>query len=250
MKILMALGTRPEIIKLQPVISEALKRKRIGAQLLHTGQHYDWNMSLSFFREFRLRTPDFFLDVKSGTQGAQLSRIISRAEKVLLESEPDFVVVEGDTNSAVGVAIAAAKNGIRVAHVEAGCRSFDRNMQEEINRVLIADLASINFPPTYHCARNLLKEGIPKERILMTGHPIVDILHRFGKESLPLEFRSRLGLRPKKYALVTIHRNENVEDEEKLSSMLEELQKLTLNIKLVFPSLDRNSRGSDSFPNR
>lgn len=234
MKLVIALGTRPEIIKLQPVIEEAEKRG-IEYQLLHTGQHYDWNMSLSFFREFNLRKPNVFLGVRSGTQGIQLSRIIARTEKVLKSTRPDYVIVEGDTNSAVGVAIAASKFGLKVAHVEAGCRSFDRNMQEEMNRVLIADLAKVNLAPTSNCVNNLLREGVEKRNIAMVGHPLVEILNRFEKKSGITKFKTLPDLKKKQYALLTLHRNENVENKERLKRTLQQLRKLTSKKMVVFP---------------
>ena len=234
MKVSVILGTRPELIKMQPVIREILDRSSFEFVFVHTGQHYDWNMSSVFIEELELPEPDMFLNVKSGSQGSQTARIIARSEKVLKKERPDVILVQGDTNSALGAAIAASKLKLKIGHVEAGCRSFDKDMPEEINRVLIADLASFDFAPTRTCVENLLREGVEESQIHLTGHPIVDILIRIG-DKITIDVLEKLALRPKEYYFVTVHREENVENRIKLGNMLEALSAVARSRPMVFP---------------
>ena len=163
MKICVILGTRPEIIKMQPIISEIIKRKH-QLVFIHTGQHFDSMMSDIFLKDLKMDTPDYTLKVDTKTQGIQTGQIISSSEAILLDEKPDLVLVQGDTNSALGSSIAAVKINIPIGHVEAGCRSYDLTMAEEINRVLISDIASFNFAPTPNCVTNLKKEGIASKK--------------------------------------------------------------------------------------
>lgn len=234
MKVAVVTGTRPELIKMQPIIKEIQRRDDLKLIFLHTGQHYDWNMSNFFIKELELPKPNFFLNVKSGSHGVQTARTITNCERVLKTEKPDIVLIEGDTNSALGTALAAAKIKIPVGHVEAGCRSFDKSMPEEINRILIADLASIHFAPTKTCVQNLVEESIPKEQIYHTGHPIVDMLHQF-QSKVNQRIIDKFGLKAKKYYLVTIHREENVDDKGKLEGMLEALSRLAKSRSVIFP---------------
>ncbi len=232
-KIAIIVGTRPEIIKMHPIIKEVKTRNNLELLLIHTGQHYDWNMSNLFIEELELPQPNVFLNVKSGSHGAQTARIIARSERVLGEERPDIVLVEGDTNSSLGAALAASKLKIPVGHVEAGCRSFDKNMPEEINRVLIADLAKLHFAPTETCVQNLIREGVPREQIHFTGHPIVDLLHqvqnKIGKNIL-----AKFGLKAKKYYFVTLHREENVDNKDILEGILRALLMLSQSKPVIF----------------
>jgi UDP-N-acetylglucosamine 2-epimerase (non-hydrolysing) len=233
-KVAIFTGTRPELIKLQPLIEEVRHRKSIRLTFIHTQQHYSFNMSTLFIKELKLPEPSFFLDVKSGSQGFQTARIISRSERLLKREGPDVVLVEGDTNSALGVALAASKLKIPIGHIEAGCRSFDKNMPEEINRVLIADLASAHFAPTRSCVSNLLKEGISADKIFLTGHPIVDVLHQFQKK-IGYSATRRLELKPREYYFTTVHRKETVESKAALKEMVESLSALSTSRPVVFP---------------
>lgn len=231
MRIANFVGTRPEIIKIQPVMKEIQKT---GHQLdfIHTGQHYDFNMSEVFIEGLELPKPNFFLKVKSGSQGIQTGQIIAKSENILKMNRPDLVLVTGDTNSGLGAAIAASKLGLPVAHVEAGCRSFDKSMPEEINRTLISHVAHLHFAPTHNCKKNLLREGISPSRIFLTGHPIVDLIHsmanRISKTSLD-------SLSNKEYILATVHRRENISKREKISDILTAFDQLSKKIPLVFP---------------
>ena len=233
MKICVILGTRPELIKMQPILKEITKRNH---QLLfiHTGQHFDLMMSDIFIKELRIKTPDYFLKVKTDTQGIQIGQIISSSESILLNENPDIVFVQGDTNSALGSAIAAAKINIPIGHVEAGCRSFDMTMSEEINRVLISDLASFNFAPTHNCAYNLKKEGIVSQKIFLTGHPLVDLLSTINTDGrasvLPSSERNS-----RNYYLLTLHRRENIENKDRLIEILAAMEEISHRIPLIFP---------------
>lgn len=239
-------GTRPEIIKSQPVIEELFSRRRLETILIHTGQHYDWEMSQGLLDELRIRKPDLFLGVGSASQGVQTARTIMRAEKALRSSGAQLVVVQGDTNSAMGVALASAKLRIPIAHVEAGCRSHDPWMAEEMNRVIISHIAQLQFAPTKNCVRNLTKEGIAKSSIYLTGHPIVDLLFEIRKKipnqsSLPVDASRR------EYYFATLHREENVDNREVLESILAGLALISKARTLVLSLHPRTSKRIHQF---
>lgn len=227
-------GTRPEIIKMQPIVKELLSRSNIRSLFIHTGQHYDYNLSSIFIKELDLPAPDMFLDVKSTFPGAQLARIVERSEQAMRKLKPAVILVLGDTNSTLGAALAAAKMKLPLGHIEAGCRSFDRNMPEEQNRVLVADLATHQFTPTETCSQNLVREGIAGESIHLTGHPIVDLLDNVGK-AVDDHSISKYALAPSKYYLVTLHREENVDNAERLESILRAIYSVSENSKVIFP---------------
>ena len=245
-KVAVIVGTRPEIIKMQPIINEIKTRNDLELLFIHIGQHYDWNMSKVFIEELELSEPDVFLNVKSGSHGAQTARIITRSERVLKKERPNIVLVEGDTNSALGAALAASKLKIPIGHVEAGCRSFDKNMPEEINRILIADLASLHFAPTETCVQNLIKEGISKEQIYLTGHPIIDFLHQV-QNRINKDVIAKFGLKVKGYYLVTLHREENVDSEGILEDMLKAFSMLAQSRPVIFPMHPRTLKSIKKF---
>lgn len=240
----MALGTRPEIIKMAPVIKELGKR---GANffIVHTGQHYSYNMDAVFFQQLNLPQADYRLDVGSGSHAEQTAKIITRVEDILYKEGPDIILVEGDTNSVLAAALAAAKLHINVGHVEAGLRSHDRQMPEEINRILADHCSDYLFAPTEQAKVNLLSENINEERIFVTGNTIVDALYQnietAEKESNVL---NRLQLNSKEYCLVTLHRQENVDKKERLTSILEGLDGLAseLGIPIVYPVHPRSRK--------
>ncbi len=228
---MIVVGTRPEIIKMAPIIKE-LRQRSADFLLVHTGQHYDWEMSSVFFEELKLSEPDYYLNVKSGSHGVQTGKILEGIEGVIEEESPDLVMVVGDTNSALGAALAAAKMHVFVAHVEAGCRSYDRRMPEEINRELIARVASLNFAPSPRAYINLLLEGIPRYKVFLVGHPIVDLLYEIRdriKDAVIREF----GLTEHQYVLATFHRAENVDDPKTLREILAGLSQSPLPV--IFP---------------
>jgi UDP-N-acetylglucosamine 2-epimerase len=225
-------GTRPEIIKLAPVIRD-LNKRTDDIAVIHTGQHYDWEMSEQFFKELNIAEPNQFLGVGSGAQGLQLSKVISSAEACLVKRKIKLAVVEGDTNSALGVALAAAKNNVQLAHVEAGCRSFDKTMPEEMNRILIADCADINLAPTENCVQNLRNEGIPQRKVTLTGHPLVTLIKNVREKIRMSTVNQSLALKKRGYVIATAHRKENVDDPRRLRSILKSLSDLPTTV--VFP---------------
>lgn len=232
MKLAVFTGTRPEIIKMQPVISEIQKKHDL--LFVQTGQHYDFRMSGIFIDELEIKRPQYSLNVKAQTQGVQTANIIKKSEGILEREKPNMVLVEGDTNSALAVALAAAKLGTKIGHIEAGCRSFDKTMPEEINRVLISDLAFLHFSPTLNCSRNLLREGINHNQIFLTGHPIVDLLSNISKKKLKNNLDS-LSDMASDYSLVTLHRRENIQNKIRLTEILTALNRLGKKIKIIFP---------------
>ena len=219
MKIAIVVGTRPEIIKMAPVVRACLDRG-VPYLLLHTGQHYSFELDGVFFAELGLPAPHRNLEVGSGSQSYQLAAVIEGLAPVLVEERPDVVLVEGDTNSVLAAALAANKSGIAVGHVEAGLRSYDRRMPEELNRVLTDHLADWLFAPTPG-ARDILRgEGLPASRIHVTGNTVVDelLLQRLRADRPGLA--ERFGVTPGRYALATVHRAENVDDDGRLRSIL------------------------------
>ena len=210
MRVAVILGTRPEIIKMTPII-RALRAKGIDFFVLHTGQHYSHNIDGIFFKELKLKTPEYNIHSGSGSHGAQTAAILTGVEDVLLKEHPDIVLVLGDTNSVFAGALAATKLHIKVGHVEAGLRSFDRAMPEEINRILTDHCADYLFAPTEKSKTILLREGINEERVFVTGNTIVDAVYQnieiARKRSNIFE---KLGVKHGEYFLVTVHRQENV----------------------------------------
>jgi UDP-N-acetylglucosamine 2-epimerase (non-hydrolysing) len=234
MNICVIVGTRPEIIKMQPVLVE-IKKRNHKLVLVHTGQHYDFMMSDVFINELEISKPDYFLKVKTLSQGMQVGEIIASCDRILESENPDIVLVQGDTNSALGGSIASAKLDLPIGHVEAGCRSFDKHMQEEINRVLISDIATLNFAPTENCLVNLQREGIKSEQIFLTGHPIVDLLNTVSGTKITTTVLDDLGIKQRNYYLVTIHRRENIENKDKISDILKALSLISKEIPIIFP---------------
>jgi UDP-N-acetylglucosamine 2-epimerase (non-hydrolysing) len=244
-KITIFVGTRPEIIKMASVIKEAFKKKSIDTLLVHTEQHYDWNMAQNFLGELRLPTPKYFLGVKSGSHGAQTARVMQRTEKLLKIEKPDIVLVEGDTNSALGVALASVKLKIPVGHVEAGCRCFDKTMPEEINRVVVADCATFHFTPTENCTNNLIREGIELELIYQVGHPLVDLLNEIKIDIDKSHIMSKLGLKEREYVLLTTHREENADDSTRLNNIIQAMS--DINLPVIFPIHPRTQKNAKLF---
>jgi len=224
-------GARPNLIKAAPVIAALSEDAAASQVLVHTGQHYDHKMSKVFFEELGLPEPDVNLGVGSGSHAVQTAEIMMRFEKVVLEERPDWVVVYGDVNSTVAAAIVAAKLQVPIAHVEAGLRSFDRTMPEEINRVLTDQLASLLFTSSKDADENLVREGIPEERIRLVGNVMIDTLRRV----LPSVAMPRLDGLAEKYALVTLHRPANVDEPAELARLVDTLIQLSEEIQILFP---------------
>ncbi|MGI5912560.1 MAG: non-hydrolyzing UDP-N-acetylglucosamine 2-epimerase [Syntrophomonadaceae bacterium] len=244
MKIITIIGARPQFIK-AAIVSRAIKeynlssitsQERIQEVLVHTGQHYDENMSDVFFEELAIPHPDYHLGIGSASHGAQTGRMLEEIEKVLIKEKPDLVLVYGDTNSTLAGALAAAKLHISVAHVEAGLRSFNRQMPEEINRVLTDHIADMLFAPTQTSVDNLKNEGISEDKIFLVGDVMYDAALYYGKlaaeESRILE---RYKLQPRQYILATIHRAENTDAPVRLRAILEGISKVAVEIPVVLP---------------
>uniref|UniRef100_A0A832HZZ6 UDP-N-acetylglucosamine 2-epimerase (Non-hydrolyzing) n=1 Tax=Eiseniibacteriota bacterium TaxID=2212470 RepID=A0A832HZZ6_UNCEI len=215
MKIGIVVGTRPEIVKMAPVVRACVERG-VPHVLLHTGQHYSFDMDGVFFRELELPPPHVNLEVGSGTPAHQIGHIVLDLEPVLRETRPDVLLVEGDTNSVLAAALCAQKSGIAVGHVEAGLRSYDRTMPEEINRLLTDQLSDWLFAPTETSRRILLGEGLPPGRIHVTGNTVVDELLRQRDRAARPGLFERFGVEPGRYALATVHRAENTDRPERL----------------------------------
>jgi UDP-N-acetylglucosamine 2-epimerase (non-hydrolysing) len=233
MKIAIIIGTRPEIIKMAPVIDE-IEKRGIEYILVHTGQHYDHEMSHQFFVDLELKKPDFNIGVGSGSHGKQTARMMEKIEDVLVAEKPDIVLVQGDTNAVLAGALAASKLHIAVGHVEAGLRSYDKTMPEEINRQ-VADVASnLYFVPTEESALNLIFEGLDPHEIFVTGNTVVDACIRnlkiAQKSSTVLSDLDVQG----DILTLTMHRAENVDDPERLQEVTDALLELE-NITVVFP---------------
>ncbi|AAL81754.1 UDP-N-acetylglucosamine 2-epimerase (non-hydrolyzing) [Pyrococcus furiosus DSM 3638] len=237
-------GTRPEIIKLSPVIRGFLE-KNVEPLLIHTGQHYDYEMSKIFLEELELPEIDYHLEVGSGTQAEQTGIAMIKIEKVLMEEKPDVSIVQGDTNTVLAGALASVKLLIPVAHVEAGLRSFDRTMPEEINRILADHASEVLFAPTEEAKKNLEKEGIV-ENVYVVGNTIVDaVLQNSEIAERKSKILKELGLKEKEYILVTAHRKENVDYREKLEKLVDILTSLPLTV--VYPMHPRTKKRLEEF---
>ena len=237
MNIAVVIGTRPEIIKMSPIIRE-LQRKNIPFYILHTGQHYSYNLDKIFFRQLKLPEPKYNLEVGSGSHGEQTAKILTGVEKILQHDNTDILLVEGDTNSVLAGALAAAKLHVKVGHIEAGLRSYDRNMPEEINRILVDHCSDYLFTPTEKAQNILLKEGISPEKIFVTGNTIVDaVMQNRDLAHRQNDILKKLNIEPKKYLFVTLHRTENVDNKERLTSVLSGLSMVSevLQLSLICP---------------
>jgi UDP-N-acetylglucosamine 2-epimerase (non-hydrolysing) len=214
-KIAIVVGTRPEIIKMAPVV-RACEARGVPYLLLHTGQHYSFEMDGVFFRELGLPAPHANLEVGSGTQVYQIGAIVTGMEPILEPERPDVLLVEGDTNTVLAAALAAQKMGIAVGHVEAGLRSYDRTMPEEINRILTDHLSDHLFAPTEHSRRILLGEGVAEHRVVVTGNTVVDEVLLQRDRARDPERLARFGVTSGRFAVATVHRAENTEHEARL----------------------------------
>ncbi len=235
MRILVAAGARPNFVKVAPLMRALQSVSGVEAVLVHTGQHYDYRMSASFFEDLALPEPDIHLGVGSGSHGEQTGRILAAFEDVLVKDPPAAVVVVGDVNSTLACGLAAAKCCVPVAHVEAGLRSFDRTMPEEINRVLTDAVADYLFTPSADADENLRREGAPEDRIFRVGNVMIDTLRENEATARDRNVSGRLGLRPGTYAVCTLHRPSNVDDENTLGSILKILSVLQGTCPVVFP---------------
>jgi len=236
MKIMHVVGARPNFMKIAPIMAAIAKQPDEFDQLLvHTGQHYDRNMSQIFFDELDLPRPDINLEVGSGSHARQTAQIMSSFEPIVLDYQPDWVIVPGDVNSTLACALVCSKLGINVAHVEAGLRSFDRTMPEEINRLVTDQLADLLLTPSLDGNENLLREGIDAQKIHCVGNVMIDTLVRLlpkAQARWPL-LQSRFGI--ERYLLVTLHRPANVDDPSGLRTLIASLTQIAQTIPVIFP---------------
>jgi len=237
MHILHVVGARPNFMKVAPVM-RALRASSVRQTLVHTGQHYDAQMSDVFFKQLDLAGPDVNLAVGSGTHGQQTGEIMIRLEPVVVERKPDWVLVYGDVNSTAAAALVCAKLGVPVAHVEAGLRSYDRRMPEEINRVITDQIADLLLTPSQDGNGNLLREGVAPSKIRMVGNVMIDTLIQL----LPCAARYAPKKLPSQYALVTLHRPSNVDEPQMLREVISALQWLSEEIEVFFPVHPRTQR--------
>ena len=228
-------GARPNFVKMAPILEEARRRPAFQCRLIHTGQHYSPEMSATFFDDLGIPAPDVNLEIGSGSHTAQTAGVMLRLEAELNERRPDLVVVAGDVNSTLAAALVASKLGIPVAHVEAGLRSFDRDMPEEINRVVTDVLSDYLFASEPSGVTNLLAEGIPKEKIFLAGNVMIDTLMKFRDKAAQTGVLERLGLERGGYAVATLHRPSNVDGMEHLASLVSMLTELARYLPVVFP---------------
>lgn len=244
MKTAVVLGTRPEIIKMSPVMRE-LEKRNADYFIIHTGQHYSYNMDRVFFEQLKLPSAKYNLESGSGSHAEQTAKILSGIGKVFAEEKPDVILVQGDTNTVLAEALAASKLHIKVGHVEAGLRSYNHQMPEEINRILTGHCSDYLFAPTEKARAILIGEGISEIKISVTGNTIVDAVY----QNLEIAYNNgnilnNLNLQPKNYFLVTLHRQENVDDPVRLGSILRSLDKLAsiYQLPMVYPIHPRSRK--------
>ena len=231
MHILHVVGARPNFMKAAPVVAALQRRNRTRQSLVHTGQHYDFNMSDVFFQQLGMPAPNINLGVGSGSHARQTAEIMCSLETVLLERKPDLVLVYGDVNSTIAAALVCSKLLIPVAHVEAGLRSFDRSMPEEINRLLTDQISDLLFTPSADADENLLREGVAPEKIHFVGNVMIDTLIRL----LPQTTQRSPNGSPERYALLTLHRPSNVDDSAVLSQILDSILQVCEDLAVIFP---------------
>jgi UDP-N-acetylglucosamine 2-epimerase (non-hydrolysing) len=248
LRIINVVGARPNFMKIAPVIDEMRRRSaRIDPLLVHTGQHYDESLSDSFFEDLQIPRPDINLDVGSGSHSEQTARIMIGFEQFLVEHPADWVVVVGDVNSTMAAAIVAAKMLVRVAHVEAGLRSFDRTMPEEINRVITDSLADLLLTPSRDANDNLVREGVAVNRIRFVGNVMIDTLRRSLDRASSSRVLERFGLKPAEFCAITLHRPSNVDDKNTLAGILDALVTIGERLPIIFPVHPRTRERLEQF---
>ncbi len=247
MKILNIAGARPNFMKIAPLMKTMRACSDLDARLVHTGQHYDASMSTQFFEEFDIPPPDIHLEIGSASHAVQTAKIMIAFEEVLLRERPDVVVVVGDVNSTIGCALPAVKLGIPVAHVEAGLRSFDRSMPEEINRILTDAISDTLFVTEPSGKTNLLNEGVAENRIFFVGNVMIDTLLFHKGKAAQSPILETLDMRPREYALLTLHRPSNVDHRETFSQLLLAIEAIQQRLPVIFPVHPRTRKRLEEF---
>jgi len=242
MKILAVVGARPNFVKIAPILAELAEYPYVSTTLVHTGQHYDVEMSDAFFANLEIPRPDVNLKVQSSGAVTQIADIMTRLEPVLEGARPDVVVVVGDVNSTVAAALTAVKVGRPVAHVEAGLRSFDRTMPEEVNRLLTDAVSDVLFTTEPAGNENLAREGVPAEKVHFVGNVMIDTLFRYRERARQSNVLDRLRLEAGGYAALTLHRPSNVDDEGTLGLLLAAIARIQSETPVVFPVHPRSRR--------
>ena len=247
MKIACVVGARPNFMKIAPLLEAMAEYPKLAPLLVHTGQHYDYEMSQIFFEELEIPEPDVYLGVGSGSHAVQTGKIMVEFEKVIIEHRPDLVLVVGDVNSTLACALVGSKLCIPVAHVEAGIRSFDRTMPEEINRILTDVISDYLFTRTEEADENLRREGIPDEKIFLVGDITIDTLLKYRDQSSCCGILDELGLDRRSYALMTLHRPSNVDIKANFVNILDALAEVQQRVKLIFPMYPRTKARVEEF---
>ena len=239
--VILVVGARPNFMKIAPLYAELMERG-VNQLLLHTGQHYDQNMSQVFFDDLGIPKPDVYLGVGSGSHASQTAKVMVEFEKTCIQHDPSLVVVVGDVNSTVACSMVCAKLMIPCAHVEAGLRSFDRQMPEEINRIVTDSLCDILLTPSRDADENLKKEGVESNRIHLVGNIMIDTLQRNVQKASNKRVAESFGLERGKYAVVTLHRPSNVDNRDVIEGILNALGNISQEIPLIFPAHPRTSK--------
>lgn len=248
LKVLLIAGARPNFMKIAPIFAEMKRRaSEFAPMIVHTGQHYDAAMSDAFFDDLGMPKPDIYLGVGSGSHAVQTAKIMTEFEPVVLEQKPDWVLVVGDVNSTIACALVCSKLGIKVAHVEAGLRSRDRAMPEEINRILTDAISDLLLTTSQDADENLRQEGIPAEKIRFVGNVMIDSLLDHLKIAEGSVVRDGLSITEGEYAVVTLHRPSNVDDREVFGGILDALLTISEEVPIVFPAHPRTRGKIDEF---
>lgn len=240
-------AARPNFMKVAPLYHALNQADGLQPVLVHTGQHYDLNMSDVFFQDLKLPEPDIHLGVGSGSHAQQTGQVMMAYEQILIEQQPDLVVVVGDVNSTMAVTIAASKLGAKVAHLEAGLRSFDRTMPEEINRIVTDSLAALLWTPSPDGDANLLREGVAGDKIVRVGNIMIDSLEMLREAIESQRTTEAFNVRPGRFGLVTLHRPSNVDDPHALAKICTFLQNTASRLPLIFPVHPRTRKNLESF---
>jgi UDP-N-acetylglucosamine 2-epimerase (non-hydrolysing) len=246
-KVLNVVGARPNFMKIAPIQREMEKSAHIDPLIIHTGQHYDEKMSKLFFEDLELPRPARYLQVGSASHAQQTAKIMIEFEKVVQEEEPDLVLVVGDVNSTAACSLVAAKLGVKIAHVEAGLRSYDRTMPEEINRMVTDTLSDYLFVTEKSGLDNLRKEGISDEKVFFTGNVMIDSLVYFLEKAKKSDILNQLNINSDEYALVTLHRPSNVDVKENFEKLLNAFSEIEQDLKIVFPIHPRSRKMLSNF---